>query len=186
MEPTKGFLTGRMPIDLAGRPSALVCEGMERTFAADPDLGSSITMSVDAQGPYDISVDILRSFERRRGAASRAMDALSALCDEHGVTLRLQSCSLRTEHDADALDQEALDAFYGRRGFVPDDANWRAMAMIRRPASRSKAPSVRMLTPQELEHAAKETAELDARIETAFAERAPRTTFAQRRTAACA
>ena len=183
IEPTRGFLIGRLPIDLVGRPSMLVCEGMERLFVQDPVLRSSVTISMDPEGPQDVTVAILRTFERRTGAASRTMDALADLCDRHGVTIRLQSCSLRTEHDADALDQQALDAFYGRRGFVPDDANWRAYAMIRRPTPSGEASSTRMLTRTEIDAIARHTAEMDARIDAASAGRTPRTTFAARRAA---
>lgn len=186
IEPTRGFLIGRLPIDLVGRPSMLVCEGMERLFAQDEALRSAVTISMDPEGPQDVVVAILRTFERRTGAASRTMDALADLCDLHGVTLRLQSCSLKTEHDADALDQDALDAFYGRRGFVPDDANWRAYAMIRRPVACSGPSSMRMLTRAEMDDIAKDTAEMDARIEAAFAARTPRPTLAARRAAASA
>lgn len=186
IEPTRGFLIGRQPVDLDGRPSMLVCEGMERLFAQDAALRSAVTISMDPQGPHDVTVAILRTFERRTGAASRTMDALADLCDRHGVTVRLQSCSLKTEHDADALDQNALDAFYGRRGFVPDDANWRAYAMIRLPTPHTNASSLRMLTASEMKRLASETAELDARIDAALAARTPRPTFAQRRATGCA
>lgn len=132
---TPGFHAESVPVDIGGSPAMRVCERMAALFGGDTGLSSNVTLAVTPQGPKDLWVSMLHAQRRRTGAAGRALDALVLLCDMHGATIRLQAVSL-TESIKDAegaLGQNDLDAFYGRRGFVPDDANWRAYAMIRTP-----------------------------------------------------
>jgi hypothetical protein len=144
---TTGFLMDPMPMDHGTSPVVLVCSSMTALFHCDDRLIGTLTMAVVAEGPSDLTVSMLRSEARGRGSAGRAMDVLAMLCDVHLVTMRLQSVSLRCESDIDAdkLDQRSLDAFYGRRGFVRDDANWRAYSMIRVPGAH--ASNARTTTP---------------------------------------
>jgi hypothetical protein len=116
-----------------------VCAAMTDAFEADDAIGTTITMSVEPEGPTDMTLRMLRSHRKGSRAAGTAVSLLTRLCDRHGVTLRLQSVSLADPGEG-ALDQDALDAFYARRGFVQDDANWRAYAMIRRPGASVAAP----------------------------------------------
>jgi len=139
---TIGFSTGTVAVDLLDSPAMRVCVAMHGLFLEDVAIGTTITMSIDPEGPTDMTVRMLRSHRRGSRAAGDAMSILTRLCDRHGVTLRLQSVSLAAPGD-DSLDQDALDAFYARRGFVPDDANWRAYAMIRRPSAVVAAPLAR-------------------------------------------
>lgn len=134
---TTGFHMGSVPMDIGGSPVMLVCSSMTALFHCDDRLMTTLTMAVVPETPNDIVVSMLRSESRGRGCAGRVMDVLTMLCDVHLVTVRLQSISLRSDSDADAdkLDQKALDAFYARRRFVRDDANWRAYSMIRTPGA---------------------------------------------------
>lgn len=129
-----GFTTGAIAVDLVTSPVMRVCDAMKEAFADDDGIGTTITMSLELQSPTDVVVRMLRSNQNGSGAAGDAMTTLMRLCDRHGVTARLQAVSLADPGD-DCLDQNALEAFYARRGFVQDDANWRAYAMIRRPSS---------------------------------------------------
>lgn len=132
-----GFHAERMPTDIGGSPTERVCERMTALFGAVPDLNRHITLAVKPQSPRDLWISMLISTDRGRGLASHAIDVLTFLCDVHGVTVRMQSVSLReTRRDgATALEQKALDAFYARRGFVADDTAWKAYSMIRRPGT---------------------------------------------------
>ena len=186
-----GFVIDPMPIDIEGSPVTRVCTGMQTLFASDPRFDDVLRMAVVLEGPVDLSLSMLRSNAPGHGFAGKAMDLLTTLCDIHGVTVRLQSASLRRDDETrrGILDQKGLDAFYGRRGFVPDDANWRAYAMIRRPVgetsmaegSEDMPSSMRPLTVEELQWVARDTADLDERLDALFASRTSRSGLADRR-----
>ncbi len=131
-----GLDTGRIPEDLLGRPSTMVVEGMARFMAARPDIASNVLISLTPESPRHIRIGMLRSGRRRLGHAGRALDELVRLCDDSGVVLHLQSVSRPRREDLpmeDHLEQDDLDAFYGRRGFIVDDRDWRAYALVRIP-----------------------------------------------------
>jgi len=132
-----GFHAERVPVDIGGSPTARVCERMTALFIAVGDLNRGITLAVTPRTPRDLWISMLISTDRGRGLASHAMDVLTFLCDIHGVTIRMQSVSLKGSRrdGATALDQSSLDAFYARRGFVPDDGEWKACSMIRTPGA---------------------------------------------------
>lgn len=132
-----GFHAERVPLDIGGSPTARVCERMSAIFSSMPDLNDSITLAVTPQSPSDLWISMLISTDRGRGLASHAVDVLAFLCDLHAVTIRMQSVSLKgsRKDGATALDQKALDAFYARRGFIPDDTVWKVCSMIRIPSA---------------------------------------------------
>lgn len=76
-------------------------------------LGVSIETKV--LGPDEVWLQNLEASRRGTGAGSRALAALAALADAHGVTLRL--CA--KPYGTDPMPPDVLVRFYERAGFVP-------------------------------------------------------------------
>jgi GNAT superfamily N-acetyltransferase len=133
---TPGFHAESVPVDVGGSPAMRVCTTVSAMFSHDERLSGNVTLAVTPQGPRDLWVSMLHANRRGTGVVARLLDALCLLCDMHGVVVRLQAVSLRStlRNAGDALDQDALRAFYERRGFVTDPAG-RDQGMIRRPCA---------------------------------------------------
>ena len=122
-----------------GTPVALVCKAMERLFETNPDLSRNVDLSLVPTGPSSLQISMIDSHGRRgRGLGSRALDELCRMADIAGITLWVQAVSLRNslKNPRGALDQDQLDAFYGRRAFIADPSSDRFGYMERLPESR--------------------------------------------------
>ena len=133
---TPGFHAESVPNDIGGSPVMRVCSTLSAMFDHNPRLSGNITLAVTPQGPHDLWISMLHASRRGTGTVARLLDALCLLCDMHGVAVRLQAVSLKSTLKASdgTLDQDALRAFYERRGFV-HDPHGRDQGMIRRPCA---------------------------------------------------
>jgi hypothetical protein len=76
--------------------------------------------------PPEVWVEMIESRARGQGKATRAMRWLTSLADRHGVMLLLvpdsqEDPSGAGPHGESALSTAALEAWYGRLGFVPEE-----------------------------------------------------------------
>lgn len=123
-------------MDIGGSPVMRVCSTLSAMFDHDPRLSGNITLAVTPQGPHDLWISMLHANSRGTGTVARLLAATCLLCDMHGVVIRLQAVSLKSTLKASegALDQDALRAFYERRGFV-HDSHGRDQGMVRPPCA---------------------------------------------------
>jgi len=79
--------------------------------------------------PDDVVIEALLvdPGQRRQGRASDALQTLSDLADQAGITLYLEPALLEDS----AMTREQLTSFYRRHGFTPQDANGRVL--VRKP-----------------------------------------------------
>lgn len=146
---TPGMHVEGVPEDLLGRPSVRVLRMLERMFAADAEISSTVCLAASPTGPYHVWVSMLHSRRRGRGLGGAVLDSLCCACDLEGVTIEMQAVSLsQTLKDADGtLDQKALDAFYARRGFVPATARAKRHSLVRPPNATPSRRSVMRTSP---------------------------------------
>jgi len=130
---TPGIHIDRLTDDLRGSPVDRVATAVRLAFADDVEAARAIGLVLTVRGPRHVWVAMLKSHRRRQGLAGRVLDRLCRLCDEAGVVLQMQAVALpgKAADAAGRLDQRALEAFYGRRGFVADTTSRRAHAMTR-------------------------------------------------------
>jgi len=91
---------------------------LEDYYRRCPDIRYDVTLLLRLCRPKSASVVYLRTLHKRRGRGSVVMDEVVRAADLYDVTLDLEARAVREDGPrVQGLGQDALVAFYGRRGF---------------------------------------------------------------------
>lgn len=91
---------------------------LEDYYRRHPEIRYDVTLSIRLARPRSASVVYLRTLHKRRGRGSKVMDEVVRAADLYDVTLDLDARAIREDGPrVPGLGQDALVAFYRRRGF---------------------------------------------------------------------
>ena len=129
-----GLYLESVPCDIAGSPVMAVCAALEALFREDGEISAGVGLAVTPVSPRHLWVSMIRAFAPGNGLGGRAMDAMCAACDRHGVVIELRSVPV----GEGGLGEADLRRFYGRCGFTADEERCRPDAMARQPRRTSR------------------------------------------------